>query len=57
MWLGIERSTLDHASHDLPKAIAGAIAGLALTGAALWLERACKVPPSPDDDSEADEEP
>jgi len=56
IWLGIERSTLEHAGNDLPKAIAGAVTGLALTGAALWLERACRVPPPPEDAKDSPEE-
>ena len=35
---------------DVPAAIAGVVASLALVGAALWLERACRVPKSPDED-------
>jgi hypothetical protein len=35
---------------DIPAAAAALAASLALIGAALWLERACRVPDRPDDD-------
>jgi hypothetical protein len=38
------------AQDDLPAAIAGVAASAALIGAALWLERACRVPETPDDE-------
>ncbi len=34
---------------QLPAAIAGFVASLALVAAALWLERSCRVPPPPED--------
>jgi hypothetical protein len=56
IWLGFQRGALVHAQNDLPKAIAGAVASLLLTAAALWLERSCKAPPPPDEDLEPGEE-
>jgi hypothetical protein len=47
-WLSIEPTRAARA--DVPSAIAGVAASLALVGAALWLERACRVPPRPDDE-------
>jgi hypothetical protein len=47
-WLSIEPTRA--ARNDIPSAIAGVAAALALVGAALWLERACRVPPRPEDD-------
>jgi hypothetical protein len=40
------------ARDDVPAAIGGVVASLALVGAALWLERACRVPDRPEDDEE-----
>jgi hypothetical protein len=37
------------ASNDLPAAILSFIASIALVAAALWLERACRVPEQPDE--------
>ena len=51
-WLLIERTRA--ASDDLPAAIAGLVASLALVAAALWLERACRVPEGPDDEAPED---
>ncbi|UQE75526.1 DUF3180 domain-containing protein [Gordonia sp. PP30] len=41
---------LDVARADLPAAVVGAVGGLLLAGAALWLEHCCRAPddPSPD---------
>jgi hypothetical protein len=50
-WLLIERQTLAAAGDDLPSAVASLIASLALTAAGLWLERACRVPEPPDQDT------
>ena len=47
-WLLVEQARLgatDARSSDLPTAAAGVVGALALVGAALWLERACRVPP------------
>ncbi|MER7334570.1 MULTISPECIES: DUF3180 domain-containing protein [unclassified Micromonospora] len=47
-WLFVERT--DAAMDDRPIAGAGLLAGLALVAAALWLERACRVPEQEDDE-------
>jgi hypothetical protein len=52
-WLVIE--TTRAADEDLPAAGAGLAASLALTGAALWLERSCRVPERPDDEREPED--
>lgn len=41
-----------HARADLPPAIAGFVAALALIAAALWLEHACRIPDQPEDKDE-----
>jgi hypothetical protein len=46
-WLALEPTKA--ARDDVPAAIAGIVASLALVGAALWLERSCRVPDQPDD--------
>ncbi|WP_345513640.1 DUF3180 domain-containing protein [Phytohabitans houttuyneae] len=51
-WLFLERTRA--ADNDIPAATAGLVASLALVGAALWLERSCRVPKRPDDDNESD---
>ena len=53
-WLALEPTKA--ARDDVPAAVAGVIASLALVGAALWLERACRVPDQPDrfDEDERD---
>jgi hypothetical protein len=43
-----ERDRLAAASHDLPVAGGGVLACGLLVGAALWLERACRIPERPD---------
>lgn len=53
VWLLIEGTRA--ATNDVPAASAGLGASLALVGAALWLERACRVPDRPDD-RDAEEE-
>ena len=45
-WLALEPTRA--ARDDVPAAIAGVAAALALVGAALWLERSCRVPDRPD---------
>lgn len=52
-WLAIERTRA--ATTDIPAAVAGLVASLTLVVAALWLERACRVPERPDDDPEPDD--
>lgn len=47
-WLLLEPTRA--ARSDVPAATAGLVSALALIGAALWLERACRVPEQPDDD-------
>lgn len=52
-WLLLEPTKA--AREDIPATAAGLVAALALIGAALWLERACRVPEQPDrqdDDSD-----
>jgi hypothetical protein len=46
-WLLSMRGTLTSVSHDLPQAVIGLGGSLALLTTALWLERACRVPPPP----------
>jgi hypothetical protein len=41
-------------TNDLPPIGTGLVAALALVGAALWLERSCRVPKPPDDDKPAE---
>ncbi|MFI7542995.1 DUF3180 domain-containing protein [Actinoplanes sp. NPDC049599] len=45
-WLALEPTKA--ARDDVPAAIAGVAAALALVGAALWLERSCRVPDQPE---------
>jgi hypothetical protein len=45
-WLAMEPT--EAARSDLPVAVGGLVSALALIGAALWLERACRVPERPD---------
>lgn len=51
-WLFLERTRA--ADNDIPAATAGLVASLALVGAALWLERSCRVPKPPEDDNQSD---
>jgi hypothetical protein len=51
-WLAMEPTQAAH--DDLPTAIGGLAAALALVGAALWLERACRIPERPDSTDEDD---
>ncbi|MGI5146116.1 DUF3180 domain-containing protein [Plantactinospora sp. CA-294935] len=53
VWLLIERTRA--AANDVPAASAGLGASLALVGAALWLERSCRVPDRDDQDSQSDD--
>jgi hypothetical protein len=54
-WLAMEPTQAAH--DDLPTTIAGLVSALALVGAALWLERACRIPEQPDakDDDDTDD--
>lgn len=54
-WLAIESRRLPAASADLPPAIGGLMASALLLAAALWLERACRVPPREDEEREKGE--
>jgi len=49
-WLLIEAKRLTQASADVAPSVGGVVASLGLMSAALWLERACRVPKPPDDD-------
>lgn len=53
-WLAMEPTEAAHS--DLPVAIGGVATAVALIGAALWLERSCRIPEQPDsqDTGEAD---
>jgi hypothetical protein len=51
-WLALEPTKA--ARDDVPAAVAGVVAALALVFAALWLERACRVPDQPDDSDDND---
>jgi uncharacterized protein (DUF983 family) len=51
-WLVLDSTKA--ARNDRPTAIGGLIAAALLVGAALWLERACRVPPDPDRTDEND---
>jgi hypothetical protein len=51
-WLALEPTKAAH--DDLRTAAAGLIAAALLIGAALWLERACRVPDDPDREDESD---
>jgi len=52
VWLLGARITA--ATNDLPPTATGLVASLALVGAALWLERSCRVPKPPEDDKPAE---
>jgi hypothetical protein len=52
IWALTERGELRVADHNLPPAVAGLIGSLALVAAAIVLERACRVPPSKDDEEQ-----
>jgi hypothetical protein len=54
IWLLAQRSRLTAASSDIAPTAAGVVAALALVVAALWLERACRVPKRPEDDEKPD---
>jgi hypothetical protein len=54
-WLLVEQARLgptDARTSDLPTAAAGVLGSVALVVAALWLERACRVPKPPDDEAD-----
>ena len=54
VWLLAQRGRLTAASADIAPTAAGVVAALALVAAALWLERACRVPKRPEDDEKPD---
>ncbi len=49
-WLAMEPTQA--ASNDIPAAAGGLVSALALVGAALWLERSCRIPEQPDQKDE-----
>jgi uncharacterized protein DUF3180 len=51
LWLIAERGRLAAVNNDLPQVVVGSIGALGLVLAALWLERSCRVPPSPEDET------
>jgi hypothetical protein len=52
-WLIIEAARLPDAAADLPPVIGGLVTSAALVAAALWLERACRIPERRDEDEES----
>jgi hypothetical protein len=52
IWALVERGHIPAADDNLVPAVAGLIGALALVVAGLLLERACRVPPSPEDEDE-----
>ena len=48
LWVFAERNRLAAAADDVPEAAGGVVAAVLLTAAALWLERACRIPRTPD---------
>ena len=55
LWLLVSRGRLSAASDDLPPAIGGFAGAVLLLVGALLLERACRVPPQPEDEDETSE--
>ncbi|MGH3736116.1 MAG: DUF3180 domain-containing protein [Micromonosporaceae bacterium] len=55
VWVWAESSGNQHAAADIGPAAQGLAAALLLVGAALWLERCCRIPES-DTDRDADSE-
>ncbi|GAA0545073.1 hypothetical protein GCM10010172_28390 [Paractinoplanes ferrugineus] len=49
-WLAMEPTRAAH--NDLPTAGGGLVGAAALIGAALWLERSCRIPEQPDSENE-----
>ena len=45
-------SPTEFSRNSVPATVGGVLASLALVGAALWLERACRVPEQPDQDED-----
>jgi hypothetical protein len=48
-WLLTQRGVLEKADRDLPQAVLGTAGAILFVAAALWLERACRIPPTPRD--------
>jgi hypothetical protein len=48
-WLLAQRGVLAQVSDNLPQAVLGTAGAILFVAAALWLERACRVPPPPRD--------
>lgn len=53
VWLAMEQAP-DTVHDDIPAAAGGVVTGLMLVGAALWLERSCRIPDRPDAKDEDD---
>lgn len=51
-WLLVESGRVSSAANDLPPTVGGLIASVGLLAAAMWLERACRVPERPEDQDE-----
>ena len=49
VWLLVQAGNT-HARADVPPTATGLVASIVLVGAALWLERSCRVPEPPDED-------
>jgi hypothetical protein len=49
-WLLTQRGVLAKVSDNLPQALLGVAGSIVLVGAALWLERSCRVPTDPNKD-------
>jgi fatty acid desaturase len=47
LWLLPQSGANAHVGHDLPQAVVGLVGSLGLAVGGLWLERACRVPPTP----------
>jgi len=55
VWLLVVKGVQNAAAaNDLPPTATGFVASLALIGAALWLERSCRIPKPPEDDKPAE---
>lgn len=53
-WLLVESARLRQAAAEVPPAIGGLVASAGLLAAAVWLERACRVPKPPKDERKPD---
>jgi uncharacterized protein DUF3180 len=52
LWALLDRDILSVAARNLGPAVAGLVGAIALAAAALLLERACRVPPPPDEEGD-----